>query len=620
MLVHPKTDLDKVCALRTAMRPIFEKPVDLKGFKLLEDKHQGRVLVTRGLTQPGLYPTWQSIEETMQSQGKDYARFEGIIILGGIGLGYLAEAIASKLKSFATLAIWEPDLEWVRAACYLRDNTTLLMNPQVQLVLGDEKVLQHYIDLGYSQMALQVTTIVDTCLGNLYPERRHVLDNIVAPAIKAQEGNRSTLIAFGEKFFVNALKSLPALPGSHTVTALRGLTPKMPAVIIGAGPGLAKHQHVLTQIAPSQGEGLFTRAILFAADTAMSQLIDWGVTPHFTVSVDPQAETGLKYTDVTMPDETALLYHPGASADIPLNFAGPKFICPSMIPPLDQFHCLLPEDRVGNQIQCQVHLACDVAEMMGCSPIILVGIDLCYYDGHQGIYAKTPSYIVGHEDELREKGKPEQDVNGTQVYVTSQFDQYRDGFANRGTRMRLLNGNEQGVVIPGIANHPLSQIVNDEMGRYWVSWDSLLDPIISQHYPVTAEHILAKLRPLLKDWRFYQLVAKQILTRLESATVGNRDLVNRWTEKLCKRSATVMSLLLLEQYGHVMPKPIRRMRLPSLADRMMAETEWIQSQVYYSWLLDAATLAYEEGRKVERRLSPIPVFTEQGQVLNPMTA
>lgn len=600
MLIHPKTNLDAVCQAKPALRTLFDPPKDLAGFQLLPTTPLPRMRVTRGLKEPAIYPMWHDIDEVMARQGKDYARFEGVIVLGGIGMGYLAEAIATKLGSFATLAIWEPDLEWLRAACYFRDNTSLLCNPQVQLVLGNEEALRAYIDLIYSQLALGVTTIVDTCLGDLYPKRRAVLDEVMTPFIKAQEGNRSTLIAFGEKFFTNALRSLPALATSHTVTRLKDTAKNMPAIIVGAGPGLARHQQALTEcIAPSGGWNLH-RTLMFAADTALHQLLEWGIHPHFVVSVDPQEETAKKYEGLAQHQGTALLYHPGAYYTIAEQWQHSKFLCPSMIPPLNEFHSLLPEDRVGNQIQCQVHLACDVAEMMGCSPIILVGIDLCYYDGDGGIYAKIPSYIVGHEEELRAKGKPEQDVNGTPVYVTAQFDQYRDGFAARAKRVRILNGNEQGVVIPGVANTPLDVILKDEVGKYWVNWAKVVGPLLEAPYPVQADQILAKLRPLMKEWRFFQLMAKNLVKRLESETLENRDLVNRWTEKFCRRPQALTSLLLLEQYGHAVPRPVRAMRLPSLADRLQAEAEWAQSRVYYQWVLEASTLALEEGRKIER--------------------
>jgi hypothetical protein len=121
------------------------------------------------------------------------------------------------------------------------------------------------------------------------------------------------------------------------------------------------------------------------------------------------------------------------------------------------------------------------------------------------------------------------------------------------------------------------------------------------------------LRPLLKDWRFYQLVSRAILRTIAAGhTPRHRDWVNRWTEKVCRRVESVNSLLLLEQYGHVLPRPIRRQRLPSLADRLMEASEWVQTQVYYEWLLGASTLAYEEGLAVERRLRE-GTFTVRGQ-------
>lgn len=612
----PLTDMAKVFAMRPQIQPFFKDQGDLLGFQLFPTTPHPRAMVNRGLEKPTVYPMWTDIDEVMAQKGTDYSQFEGVIILGGIGLGYLAEAIAAKLGHFATLAIWEPDGEWLRAACYFRDNTPLLTNAQVQLIIGGEDMLRQYVEMMYGQLALNVTTVIDSCLGDMYPARRAMLDDVLAPMIKAQEGNRSTLIAFGEKFFVNAMRSLPALSTSYPVTNLKGTTPKIPAIIVGAGPGLNRHVETLRA-----AQAMPRTHLVFAADTAIDTLLEHGIVPDFVLSVDPQADTALKYDNLVIPDETALIYHPGSYYTIAQNFTGLKFVCPSMIPPLDLFHVLLPEDRVGNQIQCQVHLGFDVAEMMGCSPIILVGIDLCYY-GVDSLYAKNPPQLVGHEQEIFDRAWAAKDMNGTDVFMTSQFDQYRSGFADRARRTRVINANEQGLWIIGTTHGPLSTVIAEECGSHLVDWPRIRQRATNGAFPVHREALLEKLRPVLKEWAFYKESAIAAIDAMKNgigepilaaqeAGQDRRTRVCQIMSDLCKRHGSMNTLILLEQFGHVLPRPIRKVRLPALVDRIQYECEWVQTRLYCEWLVSAASLAVAEGEAVEELLAD--KFTPEGQ-------
>lgn len=601
MTIHPLTNLDQVVAMRGQLRQFFDPPRDLHGFKSLPTTPLPRVIVMRGVKQPTPYPMWQDIEATMAANGKDYARFEGVILLNGIGLGYLAEAIVSKMGPFATLAIWEPDPEWIRAACYLRDNTKLLTNPQVQLVIGDERALRGYIDLVYSQLTPTVTTVIDSCLSDLYPERRAMFDGQLSDVVKAQEGNRSTLTAFGERFFTNTIKALPAWPTSRPIAALKDVAQGIPAIVLGAGPGLNRHIDTLKTLNDSPSQQSY---LILAADTALSVLLQHHIVPDFVFSVDPQEDTALKYTVGQIPGGMSLIYHPATHYSIPLNFPGPKYVCSSPVPPLQYFKSILADCDVGNAIQCQVHLACDIAQYMGCSPMILAGIDLCYYDKDH-LYAKMPAHITEENanEILFNRGTDTKDVNGATVRIISQFDQYRAGFASRGTQMTIFNGNEQGLEIPNVPNRPLAELIQEYAGTRWVNWPKALNAAYATHHPPNPAAINEILRKLIKEWRFFWLIAKNVVKCVNGERdERNLDLVNRWTTKLTKRMDALDSLIVLERYGHVLPVPIRRFRLPSLADRMEAEAEWIKAKHYYEWLCYAAELAVREGEDVSKKL------------------
>lgn len=607
----PRTDMQQVFTLRPQLKPHFEHGRPLVGFADFPTTPRGRVWVQRGLPERKPYPMWPDIDATMAHEGLAYRRFEGVIVLAGIGLGYLAEGIARRLGPFATLAIWEPDPEWLRAACYLRDNTALLMNPQVQLVLGNEDALKGYIDHLYRNMALQVCPIIDSCLADLYPKLREVMDDVLPPLIMGYDGNRATLLAFHRLFFQNTIQSLKHLPVATPVMALKGIATGIPAIIVGAGPSLAKHYETLRAQATQHPNS----TILFAADTALKPLLDQQVFPDFVVSVDPQQDTASKYWHIDQThfkgERLSLIYHPGANAAIPdLQFTR-KFYCASGLSPLDRFLDLTGQSQgVGDAIQCQVHLAADVATFMGCSPIILVGLDLCYY-GVEGMYVENPPQLEGHEQEVFDRGMPETDRDGHPVTVTTQFLQYRHGFATRGQSAHYYNCNEQGLTIPNIENRPLAAVLADYGGLRTIKLRQVLEQIMAKTPTVDAAILRKRLRRFCLDLRFYELVAKQVVARLPLGdTPENRDILNRWCTKVIQRKAGLRVLSVLQGYGQVLPPPMKRCRLPSLHDQVQGHMEWVQVKAYYEWLFEAAKAAREECEGVYERLKGLSLSSE----------
>jgi hypothetical protein len=156
---------------------------------------------------------------------------------------------------------------------------------------------------------------------------------------------------------------------------LKGAFAGMPAIIVGAGPSLAKNGHLLKKFED--------KALIFAGGTALN-VID--VEPHFAASIDaaapsrqfkmhPFAETPFCYQSRMNPENFALIH-------------GPRLLFPDSSS--DPINWLEEEESfdggwtVGNFLTA-------VALHLGCDPIIFVGMDLCYT--HNRKYAEIETVL-----------------------------------------------------------------------------------------------------------------------------------------------------------------------------------------------------------------------------------
>jgi hypothetical protein len=175
-------------------------------------------------------------------------------------------------------------------------------------------------------------------------------------------------------YWIEAVKNAKANQSAYRRgMALKGAFAGTPAVIIGAGPSLAKNGHLLKEWAD--------KALLFAGGSALNTV---DVEPHFAASIDAKAP----YRQFKMHpfSETPFCYQARMNRE---NFSlihGEKLLFPDSSS--DLINWIYGEERfdggwtVGNFLTA-------IALHLGCNPIIFVGMDLCYQQGRK--YAKIDS-------------------------------------------------------------------------------------------------------------------------------------------------------------------------------------------------------------------------------------
>lgn len=245
----------------------------------------------------------------------------------------------------------------------------------------------------------------------------------------------------------------------HTVDQLMGRHRDEACVIIGAGPSL--------DIGSIDPEKILTIATTRTAILCLKA----GWCPDYIIHIDPAPFDGLR--------ERLLAYPAISHANwlIPLqahqNFLdlpGRVFWFGSRLNPVSNWiakevnpHMRLPLILSGGSVSC---CAFTIAEVMGCSPICLIGHDLSYAGSGRYFDADAP-------DRFTSSGLTDPDrvylpgISGRNVQTTLDYMTYAEWFVTQGrnSRRKLINCTTQGVHLPGFEHVPIDSVYTRYCGK-----------------------------------------------------------------------------------------------------------------------------------------------------------
>ncbi len=287
------------------------------------------------------------------------------IILFGFGFGYHVEALRRRFPENKLYCFdFFPSL--LASACRERDFTSLFGDPSFQLFCHS-----HLEEFLASFQALHKKLNPETCHAVVYnPLMKSAKKEFqkVLQALDRMEMGRKLPRLFGgiekENFLKN--KDLLIKGACSSLAQLRNSFREVPALIVGAGPSL---DALLPFIFPLQ-----EKLLIIATDAALSPLRANGIEPHLLISIDPQKSVLRHFAEhrqVSVP----VIIVPTSSPKIVKRVEGEKIFMIQEEHPLIKTYPLLKElgtTKAGNSVSC---FALDAALQMGCSPLLLAGLD-----------------------------------------------------------------------------------------------------------------------------------------------------------------------------------------------------------------------------------------------------
>jgi hypothetical protein len=298
---------------------------------------------------------------------------KGPLVALGFGLGYAPEAAAAAFPE-RPLIILERRRDLLRKALESRDLAAFLERRNIIFITGGTgEALTGALRLmeedpqGQGPPELLKNRVLVQLDEAWYGEAERRLQSWAS----RDDVNLATLRRFGRRWVRNLARNLRAirdLPGiSRLEGCLSALPSPPPVLLVAAGPSLDRLRPFLPAFAD--------RCVLVAVDTSLRLLLEQGVSPDFTVAVDPQYWNA-RHLDRTEARGSRLIAESAVYPPVLRHPFGGAFLCQSLFP-LGRFI----EDRVDPKGQLGAGgsvatTAWDFARVLGPSSIWLAGLDL----------------------------------------------------------------------------------------------------------------------------------------------------------------------------------------------------------------------------------------------------
>jgi|GEM_PF-5668753 len=322
-----------------------------------------------------------------------HAEESTLIFIYGLGLGAFFGAAKSWLESDPQhiLIFYEDDLAVIARFFELPFASHFLSHPQVLLL----NPTPSHLELSpYFWNWIQVSYLV-TAIPYYGLEKKRTFDILYQRLLTTFHSHdiRAVMNLWKNDVFThNNYQLLPALQTSYCGESLKGMFSQIPCIIAGAGPSLYAAKDTLRQLTP--------HVFLFGAGTGMNLLNRYGIEATAGVGLDSSFESAKRIrTNFAYP--TPYFYTNLFNAEAFQAIEANTFFIPTH--PHRIFldwifqELSIPAMKSIEAGRSSTTFSLSLAIMMGCNPIILVGVDLAVDpDSRYGVgyFSKTERTIT----------------------------------------------------------------------------------------------------------------------------------------------------------------------------------------------------------------------------------
>lgn len=319
------------------------------------------------------------------------------VILCGLGLGYHIQAIFDILGEELVVLVSEPDLVTIKTAMEHTDLSAGIAAGRIEFLTTPAKAALHERLVRHSTMLMLGAVIAVPPVARDHQAPAHaIIRQAVLDFAAFAKMSLVTLVKNAGITARNIANNLPVYASTPPPDVLRGRFAGCPAILVAAGPSLAKNIDRLA--------ALRDRAVIIAAQTTLKPLLERGIKPHFVTSLDWSDLSRQFFEGVAIPDEVILVAEPKASWQVVDAFRGES---PATDKRVILLHNPFAQRCVGDVLPPRspmdagatvMHLAFYLAQWLGCDPIVFIGQDLAF--GGQVYYAPGVAIHRAWDSEL----------------------------------------------------------------------------------------------------------------------------------------------------------------------------------------------------------------------------
>lgn len=387
-----------------------------------------------------------------------------LIYVYGIGLGYYYQAACDWLHEDPSrrLIFIEDNLAVIHRLFETKLGHTLIHDPQVQLHFFEgmeaSKELFNTLYWNFFLTTLKVSAL------NLYKNLKTIVYEELQHKIHYDASLKNSLLVeyleYGVGFFKNYYPNILCLEGSYLADELFGKFENIPAIICGAGPSLEKSLPLL--------KTLSNRAIIFAGGSALNALNAADVQPHFGAGIDPNAPQYDRVSTNTA-FEVPFFYRNRLLHQALETIHGPHLYVTGSGGYDISYFFEEGLDIQGTSIEeghNVVNFCLELAHVMGCNPIIFVGMDLAFTDMKAYASGVVEDNLVKTEeitkpDHVDQAALLKEDIFGKPIYTLWKWiseSEWIGDFAKAHPEIIVLNATEGGLGFPEVLNKSLQEV------------------------------------------------------------------------------------------------------------------------------------------------------------------
>ena len=254
---------------------------DMGKASVLDTRNGGKTVVYNNTYLNSRYNPQVEAEKYME-EVKDM-REKAILTLFGLANGDFLRTALEYTNKEVYIVVYEPSIDIFMTAINNIDMTDILSEDRVCLVVEGINEQLYEVVMGRVVQKYNKSTNKHLILPKYAELFCEAYDSFARKTEEAYERlniSTNTVVDFGKKVCKNDFMNLQYLPGCRSGMDLVGAFPEeVPAIVVSAGPSLAKNKHLLTE--------LKGKALIVVVDTAIPQVMELGIKPDMIITVDP---------------------------------------------------------------------------------------------------------------------------------------------------------------------------------------------------------------------------------------------------------------------------------------------------------------------------------------------
>lgn len=455
-----------------------------------------------------------------------------ISIMLGLGLGKrlidVIDTTTKEKKNLQVLVIIEPSYERFLKACQITNFTKLFQQQNVIWFIGKsvanvyDSLYKTFFDLFMSRNRYNLWYFEHPLV---YKKDQEYFDNIQKEIKQAADLMYSSFGSQEDCFLgiSNTIKNLENVNNTPGYFNLQNKFTGLPAVVVSTGPSLEKSIPKLKKHRD--------KYVLFAADASLKILLNHGIIPDIVATLERDDTTMTFFNELDLKDKQPYMVYFPLSPKITVDaYKGPKYVVYRNYNYYDYFQNESPKGTImcGHSV---AHMCTKLANIAGCSKIVLVGQDLAYPVDNIATHAEGASHgekFKSKEDlaaffRKRNFGRLHEvkGLNGEDLYTHDIFLYFAREFIMEQTdsKGRVYNATERGLNIPEVPKVEFEEIAATFPDKVEVD-DILKDNHKLEEQRVSIDKLLEKLnkvkRELEKDLRKLNEVKSQKTKKIRS--------------------------------------------------------------------------------------------------------